>query len=74
MHAKHKKDLSTHPEYDLKLWLEAGAIDGPNKNQVYGISMTTTRNMRLNFSVSTIGNPQSSLSHHHKPLSNWLNN
>jgi len=63
MHTKHKKDHLTHPEYDLKLWLEVGAIDGPNKNWVYSISTTTTRNIRSNFSVSTIDNPQSSTSH-----------
>jgi hypothetical protein len=42
MHVKHGDDPSTHPKYDLDLWLEAGVISRPDMNHVYGISITTT--------------------------------
>jgi hypothetical protein len=42
MHVKYGDDPSTHPKYDLDLWLEAGATGGPNKNHVYDIFITMT--------------------------------
>jgi hypothetical protein len=35
---KLEENTSTHPLYDSKLWLEAEATNGPNRNQVYGMS------------------------------------
>jgi hypothetical protein len=32
MVAKHKKDVSTHPLHNTQLWLEAKAINEPDKN------------------------------------------
>jgi hypothetical protein len=46
-----------------ELWLEARVTSGPNRNRVYYISMTTTRDMRLGCNVLTISTPQSGMSH-----------
>jgi len=40
IHAKYEEDPSNHLKYHLELWLEARAIDGPNRNRVYSIFMT----------------------------------
>jgi len=50
---------STHPDIDLDLWLEAGLSGGPYKNQVYELFNTTTENLWMACSVSTIGCSQS---------------
>jgi hypothetical protein len=39
--------------------LEVREAIGPNKNRVYGMSMTTTQDISASCSVSTIGKPQS---------------
>ena len=39
--------------------MEVGSLDGPDKNRVYGLSNTTTDNLRSTRSVSTIGSSQS---------------
>jgi hypothetical protein len=52
-------DSSTHPNIDLDLWLEAGSSGGPDKNQVYELFNTTTENLWMACSVSTIGCSQS---------------
>ena len=52
-------DPSTHLEFDPDLWMEAGWSGGPDKNQVYGLSNTTTENLRSARSASTIGSSQS---------------
>lgn len=50
---------STHPDFDLDLWMEAGSSDGPDKNRVYGLSNTTAENLRSARSVSTVGSSPS---------------
>jgi hypothetical protein len=52
-------DSLTHPEFDPDLWMEVGSSDGPDKNWVYGLSNTTTENLRAARSVSTVRSSQS---------------
>jgi len=52
-------DILTHPEFDPDLWMEVGSSGGPDKNRVYGLSNTTTDNLRSTRSVSTVGSSQS---------------
>ncbi|XP_052308543.1 uncharacterized protein LOC127905261 [Populus trichocarpa] len=52
-------DTLTHPEFDPDLWMEVGSSGGPDKNWVYGLSNTTTDNLRSTRSVSTVGSSQS---------------
>jgi hypothetical protein len=49
----------THPEFDPDLWMEVGSSGGPGKNRVYGLSNTTTDNLRSTRSVSIVGSSQS---------------
>jgi len=49
----------THPEFNPDLWMEVGLSGGPDKNRVYGLSNTTTDNLRSTHSVSTVGSSQS---------------
>jgi hypothetical protein len=42
MCTKNGEDPSTHSEHNSDLWLEVEATGGPDKNQDYNISMTTT--------------------------------
>jgi hypothetical protein len=55
-------DLTTHPDFDLDLWMEVGSFGRLDKNQVYGFSNTTIENLRGARSVSTVGSSQSVLS------------
>jgi hypothetical protein len=48
-------DPSTHPDFDLDLWMEVGSSGGPDKNQVYELSNTTTENLQATRNVSTVG-------------------
>jgi hypothetical protein len=50
---------STHPDFDLDLWMEVGSSGGLDKNQVYGLSNTTAENLRSARSVSTVGSSPS---------------
>jgi len=52
-------NILTHSEFDPDLWMEVGSSGGPDKNRVYGLSNTTTDNLRMARSVSTIGSSQS---------------
>jgi hypothetical protein len=52
-------DHSTHPDFDSDLWIEVGSSSGPDKNQVYGLSNTTAKNLRTTRSVSTVGSSPS---------------
>jgi hypothetical protein len=52
-------DPSTHPDFDSDLCMKAGSFGGPNRNQMYGLSNTTTENLRTACSVSTVGSSQS---------------
>jgi hypothetical protein len=56
---RYEDDPSTHPDFDLDLWMKVGSSGGPDKNQVYGLSNTTTENLRAVRSVSTIRSSQS---------------
>jgi hypothetical protein len=55
-------DPSTYSDFDLDLWMEVGLFGGPDKNQVYGLSNTTAKNLRSALSVSTVGSSPSVLS------------
>jgi hypothetical protein len=57
-------DPSTHPDFDPDLWMEARSSGGPDKNQVYGLSNTTTENLWSARSVSTVGSSPSVSSTH----------
>ena len=59
MRERYGDDILTHPEFDPDLWMEVGSSDGPDKNQVYGLSNTTADNLRSTRSVSTVGSSQS---------------
>jgi hypothetical protein len=39
--------------------MKVGSSGGPDKNQVYGLSNTTTENLRTAWSVSTVGSSPS---------------
>jgi hypothetical protein len=54
MLVKHGEDTSTYLEYNLNLWLKAGATGGPDKNRVCGISMTMAQNIRSDCSILTV--------------------
>ena len=56
---RYEEDPLTHPEFNQDLWMEAGSSGGPDKNQVYGLSNTTTDNLRSARSASTVGSSQS---------------
>jgi len=51
---KYENDPSTHPNFDPNLSMEAGSSGGPDKNWVYELSNSTTKNLRMTCSVSTI--------------------
>jgi len=55
---RYEDDILTHPEFDPNLWMEVGSSGGPDKNQVYRLSNTTTDNLRSTRSVSTVGSSQ----------------
>ena len=42
---------STHPDFIPDLWMEVGLSSEPNTNWVYGLSNTTTENLRAACSV-----------------------
>jgi hypothetical protein len=52
-------DTLTHPKFDPDLWMEVGSLGGPDKNRVYRLFNTTTDNLQLTRSVSTVGSFQS---------------
>jgi hypothetical protein len=56
---RYENDPSTHPDFDLDLWMEVGSSGGPDKNQVYGLSNTMIENLWATRSVSTVGSSQS---------------
>jgi hypothetical protein len=51
-------NLSTHPDFDLNLWMEARSSGGPDRNQVYRLSNTMTENLQMTHSVSIIRSSQ----------------
>jgi hypothetical protein len=59
---RYEDDLTTHPDFDLDLWMEVGLFGRLDKQQVYGLSNTTIENLREARSVSTVGSSQSVLS------------
>jgi hypothetical protein len=42
---RYEDDPSTHPNFDLDLWMEAGSFGGPDKNRVYRLSNTMIENL-----------------------------
>jgi hypothetical protein len=56
---RYEDDPSTHPNFDVDLWTEVGSSRGPNKNWVYRLSNTTTENLQVARSVSTVGSSPS---------------
>jgi hypothetical protein len=56
---RYEDDPLTHLEFDPDLWMEVGSSGGPDKNRVYGLSNTTTKNLRAARSVSTVRSSQS---------------
>ena len=59
MRERYGDNPSTHPDFDLDLWMEVGSSGGLDKNQVYGLSNTTAENLRSARSVSTVGSSPS---------------
>jgi hypothetical protein len=56
---RYGNDPLTHLEFDPDLWMEVGSSGGPDKNRVYGLSNTTSKNLQEARSVSTVGSSQS---------------
>jgi len=56
---RYEDNLSTHPDLDLDLLLEARLLGGPNRNQVYEHSNTMAENLLITCSVLTVGCSQS---------------
>jgi hypothetical protein len=56
---RYEDDPLTQPDFDLDLWMEVGSSGGLDKNQVYRLSNTTTENLRVACSVSTVGSSKS---------------
>lgn len=59
LYERYWDDPSTCQEIFLDLWLDAGSNGGPDRNWVYGIPNTTTKDIRVGRSVSIVGNSQS---------------
>jgi hypothetical protein len=55
-------DPSTHPDFDLDLWMKVGSSGGPDKDRVYGLSNTTAENLQVARGISTVGSSPSVLS------------
>ena len=56
---RHGNDPSTHPDFDLDLWMDARSYGGPDRNRVYRLSNITGENLRTACSVSIIRSLQS---------------
>ena len=52
---KYRDNPSTYPNLDTELWLEAGFSGGSNRNRMYRLSNTTTKNLQMACSVLTVG-------------------
>jgi len=52
-------NLSTHPDFNPDLWMEAGSFSGLDKKWVYGLSNNTAENLRSARSFSTVGSSPS---------------
>ena len=59
---RYGNDPSTHQDFNLDLWMEAGFSGWPDRNRVYGLSNTMTENLWTARSVSIIGSSQLVLS------------
>jgi hypothetical protein len=57
MTAKFTKNNFTHPPHDPQLWLKDDATNRPNRNQVYGMHMISTWEIRASRIISTIDTP-----------------
>jgi hypothetical protein len=52
---RYKDNTSTHLNIDPDLWLEEGSSCGLDRNRVHILSNTTTKNLWMTHSVSTVG-------------------
>jgi hypothetical protein len=52
---RYEDDPLAHPKIDPVLWLKVGSSGGPDRNRVYGISNTTTKDLPTTQSVSVVG-------------------
>lgn len=59
IYEKHGEDSFTHPLHNPQLQLEAGVINKPARNQVYGMPMTLTREMWSDHTALTLDTQQS---------------
>ena len=59
MRERYEDDPSTHLDFDLNLWMKAWSFGGPDRNQVYWFSNTTTENLQTTRSISIVGSSQS---------------
>jgi len=57
---------TTHPDFDLDLWMVVGSSGRLVKNRVYGLSNTTTENLWAARNVSIVGSSQSVLNTQYK--------
>jgi hypothetical protein len=71
---RYEDDLSTHSNFDPDLWMEVGSFGGPDKNKVYGLFNTTTKNLWAARSVSTIKSSKSVPSTQFEEFMAWNNN
>ena len=55
---RYEDDPSTRLNFDPDLWMEVRSSSGPDKNEVYMLSNTTSENLWVTHSVSTIGSFQ----------------
>jgi hypothetical protein len=55
---------STHPDFNMDLWMEVGSSGGPEKNRVYRLSNIMAENLWSARSVSTVGSSPSVSSTH----------
>lgn len=55
LNKRYGDDHLTYLDLDPDLWLEAGSSSGPDRNQVYDISNSTTENLWTTRRDSTVG-------------------
>lgn len=52
---EHEKNTFTHYPHNPQLWLETGATNEPDRNHVYGMPIISTRDIRADYNVTTLG-------------------
>lgn len=61
MFEKYEEDVVTYHPRDFQLWLDVRATNRPDRNQVYKISITSVREMKLGRNASTLDTQQFNL-------------